>query len=197
MLVERRQCARRYCLVRDRTVTHSFLLGRCPSSSSSCGKPLSTSSAKSIDGFLGVATFCFQNQLGSFCRPQRQQIHDASALPRGDLRESASILRLELIGQSRKHFRRPRMQALLVLNHDDTSDRGSVHVAACVGDGRWQADAATCTTRPRAITPYDENWLLSASSSNCHTSSGFLHCFNKRQNVSSRSCREMFSNARK
>src|SRR5690606_5341744 len=41
------------------------------------------------------------------------------------------------------------------------------------------------------------NWFLSASSSNCQISSGVLEPFRNRQNVSSRSWREIFSRARK
>ena len=43
----------------------------------------------------------------------------------------------------------------------------------------------------------DTNWLLSASSNSCRISSAFFACFKNLQNVSSRSCRETFSSARK
>ena len=72
-----------------------------------------------FDGFLGVVAFGFQHQLRSLRCAQRQQIHDALASTRAIVSRTTSIFDSNLLRQLHKHLRRPRMQPLLVADHDD------------------------------------------------------------------------------
>ena len=118
-----------------------------------------------------------------------------------------SIFDWILAGQFDEHIGRPRVQPLRI-GDDDGSSQGaishsanSIHFASACDGSLPAAATSLARSSPAAsrlhAAAYETKPLLSASSNSCRMSSAVVACFRNLQNVSSRSWREMFSNARR